>query len=412
MDGYKKELRVDQIIAVAAGVLILVFTALHMTIPSAGGGTIFFLLIVSLIGLLRNRKKIPLNRAEHHLILVVLFFFFVYVINILMFDVRLRELDNASRFILLLPIFFYLRKVNIRAEYFLFSIILGAIACGLFSFYQIFYLEIDRAHGITGAISFGRISTVLGLMCLPGVFLKTLSKPLRFLMLTGFLMGMTGSILSETRGGWIAIPAGFLIVVLMNPMKWGWLKRTVSITIFLFSIAGLYYFPDIQVRVDTAINEFKAYFSSGVVGPSVGLRLEAWRGSILAISDSPIFGVGSNNFGSTMQALTDKGLVNASVLMLNYAHSEYISATLSRGLIGLLSLVLIFIVPLRAFMKITDKGGGLNQLLAMSGVILITSYMIFSLTDTVFGAHNTTLLYVAYIFIIYGMTSPKNPGQI
>ncbi len=349
-----------------------------------------------------------LSPEERSLVLVVSFFFAVYLFNMLGFRASLSELDYASRFIILLPVFFYLRKANVRAEYFFLGIALGAIACGLFGFYQIFYLELPRAKGITNAVPFGDISIVLGLMCFSGVLLATLSRSFRFLMLVGFLMGLAGSILSGTRGGWIAIPVVLLVIIAMNPMKWSRVTISASTILLFFSLGAVYYFTNVQVRFEIALNQFNAYFSEGIVGTSVGLRLEVWRASILAISENPFFGIGEGNFHSAMLMLINEGRVDALIAeKVAHVHNEFLSATLHRGLIGLVSLMLVFIVPLRVFLNLTGKGSGLNQLLPISGVVLIISYMIFSLTDIVFGHQNTTLLYAACIFIIYGMIYSK-----
>ncbi len=405
----KSKPSISQLTATVAGLLIVIFPALLMTVPFAGGGALFLLVIVSCIGLFHNREVVPLNQSERYLLFSVLFFFTVYAINIISFGTRLSGLDDVSRFIILLPIFFYLRKANVRVEYFIFSIIIGAIACGVFGFYQIFHLELPRAEGIKNAVPFGGISIVLGLMCLSGVLLSSISKPFRLLLFTGFLLGLAGSIFSGTRGGWIAIPVVLLMIVAMNPMKWGGMKKLASIAILFLGLGGAYYLPDIQVRVDIALNQFNAYFSEGVVGTSVGLRLETWRASILAISENPFFGVGEGNFRNTMKILVSEARANALVVeKVAHVHNEFVSATLHRGLIGLVSLIIIFVVPLHAFMKLINKGRGLNQFLPMSGAILIISYMIFALTNIVFGQQNTTLLYVAYLYIIYGMISSNS----
>ncbi len=402
----KDQPSMSRLIATAAGFLILIFPALLMTVPLAGGGALFFLIIVSCIGLYHHREVVPLSQSERHLIFAVLFFFAVYVVNIISFETRLSGLDDVSRFIILLPVFFYLRKANVRVEYFLFSIIAGAISCGVFGFYQIYYLELPRAEGIKNAVPFGGISIVLGLMCLSGVLLSSISKPFRFLLLIGFLMGLAGSIFSGTRGGWIAIPVAVLMIIAMNPMQWGKKKKLASIAILFLGLGSAYYLPDVQMRVDTALHQFNAYFSEGVVGTSVGLRLEAWRASVLAISENLFFGVGEGNFRNTMKILVGEGRANELVVeKIAHVHNEFIAATLHRGLIGFVSLILIFIVPLYAFMKLINKGRGLNPFFPMSGVILVTGYMVFALTDIVFGHQNTTLLYVAYLYVIFGMMS-------
>ncbi len=405
--------RTNELAPIAAGVLILIFPVLLMTVPKAGGIALLLLLIVSLTGLLCDKKTIPLNKDERNLVLIVFIFSLVYVINILNFDKGFREFDDASRFLLLLPVFLYLRKIKLRVEYFLIGIFLGALACASIAFYQKFHLGLPRSYGITNPVPFGGISIVLGLMCLPGALLTSVPKYFRVLMLLGFFLGLAGSIFSGTRGAWLALPVCFFVIIAINPMKWSLTKKLASSLILVSSISGAYLHPDIQTRVDTSVSQFNAYFSENTVNTSVGLRLEAWRASTIAISGSPTFGVGEGNFRDTMKELANEGLADPGVKTLAHVHNEYLTAMLQRGLVGLASLILIFVVPLRVFIKSSKQETGLNQLLPMSGIILITSYMTFSLTDIVFEHQNTTLLYASFIFIIYGMSNSisRNAAQ-
>ena len=84
-----------------------------------------------------------------------------------------------------------------------------------------------------------------------------------------------------------------------------------------------------------------------------------------------------------------------------YAHNEYVAATFHRGIVGLLTLLLIFFLPLISFITTMKETSGNKKILALAGIILIISCMTMSLTMTFFESHNTTILYVMLIYFIY-----------
>jgi O-antigen ligase len=58
-------------------------------------------------------------------------------------------------------------------------------------------------------INFGNISLLLGMMSLAGLFLikeTRFKKSFAIISILAFILGVTGSVLSGARGGWLAIP--------------------------------------------------------------------------------------------------------------------------------------------------------------------------------------------------------------
>ncbi len=383
------------------GLLILLFPALLVLIPNGGGGILLLLVIISTIGLILNKEKTTLHPSERHYMYAVGMFLLVYILNIWFIGSNISSFDNPSRFLILLPAFFFLRKVKLNLNYIVLSLFLGTFSCMTFAFYQTYILQFPRALGITSVVPFGGISITLGLMSF-AIGLLSSTRWLKYLMITSFFFGLNASLLSGSRGAWLALPICLLIVLLINPVQWNKRLRMFLGIMSLVIISASYFLPTVQSRADLAINELNDYFNKDMVNTSLGLRLETWRAAAITIYENPVFGVGEGKFHHTIQQLADQGRVSP-VITTNIAHihNEFIAATFHRGIIGLITLLLIFFLPLTSFITSIKEASGDKKILLLTGIMLITSSLTLSLSDIYFYRHNTTILYAIYIYFIY-----------
>ena len=384
----------------SAGFLILIFPAFLIAVPH-GSSILLLLLLVSIIGLSQNREATPLQPQEQYFLYAVGLFVLVYAVNVGLIGAKTSAFDNASRFLLLLPVFFYLRKTQLNLNYFIFALFFGTLCCFIFATYQTYFLHLGRASGITNPAPFGGISITLGLMSLSVVLISS-SKLLKNLMLLSFFFGLGASIMSETRGAWLALPVTLLVLLLLNPVNWKKQSRAIVSAILLVSLCAAYFLPAVQSRINVTISEFDNYINKGIIGNPIGLRVETWRAASISILENPVFGAGEGNFHQTIKQLADEGkIAHIIATHMAYAHNEYVVATFHRGIVGLLTLLLIFFLPLISFITTMKETSGNKKILALAGIILIISCMTMSLTMTFFESHNTTILYVMLIYFIY-----------
>lgn len=394
---------------ISSGLLIFLFPAMLMTIPDAGSTVLLLLLIISIIGLFNNKLKLPVTNAEWVLIASIGFYILIFAFNIWYFEGEISELDNATRFLLLLPVFFFIRKSNLSEGYVFYGILVGTAGCFAIAAYQVFFQGELRANGITNWVTFGGVSITLGLMCFAMGLISDNWK-FKVIMFMGFLLGTGASILSGSRGSWIALLAGLFFLFIINPRRWSIKTRVITIIVSLLIITSTYLIPTVQSRIDTAVANIDVYLSNDNAFTSVGLRLETWRVSAIAIEENWLLGIGEGNFRSKMEQMVDQGLANPVIATsIAHAHNEFISATLHRGVPGLFSLLLLFLIPLMMFLKNIRHEEGNRKLLLSCGIMLIISSMATSLSDNFFEHHNETLFYTIYIYIIYAVM--RSQGQ-
>ena len=93
------------------GLLIFILPTALAAIPK-GGSIVVLMLILSVVGLTIKREGMKLNKWEKYFVLSFVFYFFVVAVNLWWFDGKLHDLDTPSRLLLVLPIFFFIRKFN------------------------------------------------------------------------------------------------------------------------------------------------------------------------------------------------------------------------------------------------------------------------------------------------------------
>ncbi len=406
--------KIHTAINTSVGILILLFPAFLVSVDNAGGLIILLLTLLSSAGLIINQSKIPLHKSERHFLLAIGFFLLIYVFNIIYFDLNISEFDNPSRFLLLLPIFFYLRKIKLNINYILYSLFLGVLGCLILALYQKYSLEMDRSVGVSGVVSFGAICMSLAMMSLPASLLST-SKLTKTMMILSVFIGVYASILTGTRGAWLILPASIILILVINPLQLKKLTIAYLFTFIFITIGALYFIPLIQNRVDTAISDIINYYHYGEIQSSLGARLDIWHIAIGELFKNPLLGIGQGNFLTFYQNyVKTNNIPSALTTDISHLHNEYISAAFHRGIFGLISMILIFFTPLIHLLISIKNQTGDKQILSLTTIILISSCLVISLSDAFFDQHPLTLFFVALIYILYSQiyTDPKEQTKL
>ena len=309
------------------------------------------ILVLSLLVLTQRKSvRIPLNKKEKIFIFSLLLLPLIMVLDVIFRDLRLRYLDYYLRFVLALPIFFALRKVKVDLTPLVIGILIGSIGTGVFALYQNFYLQnFQRGGDSLGyiiRINFGNISLLLGMMSLAGLFLI---KEIRFkktyilLSLLAFILGMTGSVLSGSRGGWIAVPFFISLFFIYSPGKRK--IKIFSVISLIFGLLVIYYSGSyVKSRIDLAYKNTETHLftnKSNVSNTSVGTRLELWKAGWLLATENPLLGIGSGEFKGALEEKISEGKIKK-IELYTHAHNEPLQILISTGIVGFIAYILLY----------------------------------------------------------------------
>jgi O-antigen ligase len=379
-----------------------IFCALALLVPSGSSYGASLLFLASAV-LLWKRPRLRLTREDRLLCWVFAGYFLLHALENGVQHAVLRDYDAAARFLFAVPVILVLCAWPARAEAFWGGVATGAIGAGIFALFHQQAVRQLTFGGVTNPIQFGNISIVLGMLALAGLG-WALQQPRRglwtALMALGAAGGILGTLLSNSRGSWLALPVCVCIVAVHYAMTHGKRVLFASLGATLVLIGGLYAQPgsEVRQRSDLAEKEVQDYLSARTAdssGTSVGQRLEMWRAGVTMIPGHLLLGVGKQGYIDRKQALIDAGQANPAIAPHTHLHNDYLDALVKRGIPGLLATLAVLFVPLWLFGRHL-RGVPAARPWALAGVLLVTNYLVFGMTQAFF-THNNGVMVFAFL---------------
>lgn len=405
-------------LAITRGIqgVLFAFPILLLTVKG-GMSASFFLLVALSIYLLFSTAKGSIRQDLDRDIILFSLAMSATIISVLLsqlyhMDGSARAFDSAFRFLFSIPIFFVLRNMDFKVIGILqYGLTAGAILVGIFIWMSGQSIYVHSYFAIR--IHFGDMALMLGFLSIFSInWTQKDSHLLIGLKVLGLVTGLYVSLLSGTRGGWAAIPVLFLVWVLMWPkFKSGAIARiSAASAVIMFGAVLSYYTIDIvHIRVDAAINDL----TSANPDSSLGSRFQLWWAAIHLFMQNPILGVGADGFGLAMNEMLDSGMITKinAELGKGEVHSYYF-ATLARfGMIGLVSVLLLFFIPLWMFYKAAHSRHEFHRVAARMGFALVLGFMVFCLTVEMFNLKMIATFYGMTLAVLLAAATNRRVGQ-
>lgn len=389
-------------------VCVFLFSALALAVTSGYSLGALLLLLASAY-LLWKHPRLNLRQRDSLLLGTLLLYFFVFTANMLYHADPVRELDMPLRALLAMPVLLLLLAYPPKPSAWWSGVAIGSIAGAALAFWQLVGLHIERPQAATSnPIHYGNVSMLLGLLALCGLEWAR-AQPQRLawttLLLAGSLAGIFGSIMSGSRGGWIAMPVCLIILAIQHARIHGKRYLVITITLLISLIAAAYNMPNspIHQRATIAMSELEKFEDTGNVDTSVGERLEMWRTALDMSSQNLWLGIGRTGYLGQKQELVDEGQMSKAVGEYTNAHNDYLDALVKRGIVGVLALLALFLVPLTLFTRALRHSAAPARPFALAGVILCTCYMIFGLTTSSLTLNIGIIMLVFPMVILWAM---------
>ena len=388
---------------------VFLFFSLSLIAPSGYSWGALLLLAAGMTSLIT--LKISKLKVGDWLILAVMFgYAAVQLLGVYIHDLSIREFDKPFRFVLAGIALLYLLKYPPKQSYFWTGISIGACGAGAWAMWQVFIHGADRAGGFTMIIQFGNLSLLLGLMSAIGLlwaFNQEKNLHLKLLFVLGFFLGLVGSILSGTRGGWVAAPFTVIGVAYIYRHKFNRNHLLYLFTSLAIASIILYLIPasGVSNRIDDALLDIK-YYLSGHTTTSLGTRFELWRGAIILFIQNPFFGVGEYEFNNKLILLKESGTINPGII--SHAHNDFLDISAKNGFLGLISIFSLYFIPLYFFIKSNHNESSQQLNTKAAGVILCISYITFGLSQS-FLQHNSGVMFYSFsLAIVWSMIKNKS----
>lgn len=407
----------DKNLRIVVFFLILIFPIATNLITHAGSVILTFLALLGLPVCLIKKYRPMLTYDEKLVMLAFVAYFGVYLFSFLwnglwgnLDDLRLKHLDHEMRMMLFIPIFFLLRRVQIPPSVLWCGVTAGAVAAGVYAIvFSIWLSPGSRVAASYHAIAFGDLATVLAFMSLLSLrFFRRIHVALLVVPVMAFALGIIASILSATRGAWIAVPALLVIMFFywrryLNP-----LQLTSIVTLIFLILLSVYKMPESRIanRVQLVYQEVINYSYDREVNnaTSTAERLEGWLAGWEIYKEYPFWGAGPGNFKPKVLKMIAEGKRSRIISKHSQPHNVYLSIMADCGTFGILALLAIFIVPLWANVSAIKRGEGGTEV-GYAGLMLIVSFMHFGLTETIFGRNINVSFYVIMLAVVMSIAA-------
>jgi O-antigen ligase len=445
---------------------VFVFSFSVLALNHHGGEAAIILLLTMLYIFFKSddKSKYQLNTNEIIFITLVILFWLLNILNILFqpdgleyenIRITLSAMDNPMRWLLMLPIFFLLRRFKLDWR----AISLG-LSAGVFisvgiAVYEVYFLGYARAFGgMNHAITFGEL--MVGVDLLLWVFMIfAWNKNYRLLstiLLVASIVAFYGSLLSITRGAWLAyiiMIISFFIYTLKrnifnkkNLFSKPILMRILLALIVFFLVSQTSQYNTIQSRTIDTVKYVASQGSSDAWG-SEGLRVDLYRTAIEVARNFP-HGVGPNNFRTGAKAVIilntsnnevknvimdqDNNLLHSDDLIgdihkykslsmytgggaliytsrYDHAHNEWLNVLAENGVAGIILLTLLFIFPMKLFWQNLSHDNDLVGMYSYCGLLLTISFAIFGQTESIFSSHTIIIFYIFFLYLFIAQIS-------
>jgi len=244
-----------------------------------------------------------------------------------------------------------------------------------------------RENLASNAIPWAAAISFYPCLLLPLALSENQSIRRRRLWLIAVLLGLTATILSETRGVLLVLP--WCLVV----YGWFWHQsrhdrlrsyRVVMLSILLagITLAVSWWAPGDPLRLHKTIHEVREIQSAQNYNTSIGARLYIWNMAIEGISASPWIGIGSSERKRRIENAGENGPPEelgkyATVRGVGHVHNQYLNSALDGGIIGLIALLTLLIGMIAAIRKLirvdTAAAWQLGGVLLMHATTSITN---------------------------------------
>ena len=272
-------------------------------------------------------------------------------------------------------------------------------------------LGVDRVHvpGIN-AIPFGNLSLVLGVLSLVWA-LRRSQMPLLFG--AAALAGLVASLLSGTRGGWVTLPVVAVVLLLCQGAEIRRLWSAWSLQTRLLAVAGVVLVAAFAVwqalpRAVALVEDLRGYLDQGVTRTSVGLRLDMWRAAWTLFLQKPLLGWGEGAMMPELRRLIAAGELNEQARYFGFQlHSDVLDTLARRGLLGLITLLLMYAVPLAGFVRRLKCANVDVRTFALAGTLVVLMFAGFGLTQSQFHDERSFAAYLVLVVACWVLMRPK-----
>ena len=345
---------------------------------------------LTLSGRWRPGDLIPIERL---LFMAVVLYILVWILGWLIHGLDPAGADAVSqiaRLLLIIPILLMIRQLDGIEPAFWRGLTVGALTAGGYAWWSYLSGHIgphgERVVGTTSPLYFGGLSLAFALMLLPRLRDASLPWFVRLLAVLALVSAISASALSGSRGAWLVLPLLLLIYLFTlgrrQPPLWRFgIPATFLAIALLFLLNPI---SPMNERALSGVDDISALISGDDLQGTLGRRIELWSIAAETLGENSLLGVGPGIYPQQVQQAVADGRLPEDFVDYEHPHSEYLSALLHVGPLGLVALLLLFGIALRRYGRVWQTGLRRTRHLGWAGLAGLSTLVIMALTESLF----------------------------
>lgn len=383
--------------------LVIAFPFIAVSVPS-GGSTVYTLF--ALTGLLFGWQGMRAgSRAERGWWLALLLLFLLAAASLAYsadLDNGVQRLERFFRLATLgLVSVVMVRWRVVAGRPFVLGLLAAVLAMFVQALYEMHWLQHGFAEGLYHKIIFGDMAMLLAVL-LFAALLTLLQGRWRLVAGAAIPLALYASVMSATRGAWLALP--FIALTLV----WLYRKRVERRVWWLVGgVLGALVALIVVIRpaplvapIERGVQELQLYAADPTQNTSWGARLNMWHNAALIWWHHPLLGTGIGDFTHDSAELMAQGVSPSSdVPQFGHAHSIYFDTLATLGIVGLLVMVVaLFLLPARYFHREWQQAADAqSRFAALAGLLTVVSFAVFGISEGWLSRNPFINAYVLYL---------------
>lgn len=401
-----------RVIGAVTFLLLLALPVLILLIPRGGSVPYHLLALVGIIALLLRWPGAPRRLAGEERLAILGFAAFTITVLLSVAETgasreAVRDLDVLLRPLWAIPIIYLFVRVRPPEGMLWFGLSLGAVVAGLNALYEVITAaEYVRAEGGTSAVTYGNTALAMGVMAAAGLpYFRRLGRAWMIVPAAALLLGLVGSFLAGSRGGWLAIPV-LALLLLWHYWQPGYRRLAIASVLTVATIVSLALLlpqTGVKNRIDQAVTQVQLYGQDPAVhgDTSVGLRLEMWRAAWSLFLERPLFGGGmGHSFNRFLREGVAEGKFHPATTGQTMPHNVVLDLLALRGLVGFTGVIVLWWALGRVFLTAARDPEMEIRALGTAGLALLLGYAVFGLTDSVMDYGPPLVFFCLYSALI------------
>ncbi len=289
-------------------------------------------------------------------------------------DISLASYDGPIRLLAALPILIAIYKYRINFSKLL-SLVIPLALLGIFVFAEFgTHPYGDRlTNHYLDPIFWGNYSIILGFMSLVSIQSQDYLL-LKIYKFSGLALGISMSLMSQSRAGWVAAIIMTLVWLTLNRKELTFKKVTAGVVIMIITLAIFYFCIDsFKIRIDAAIAEVLQWQINSQTTTSTGIRLNMWKMTAHLFLQSPWVGYGEFStlpIDKDFYILSFADAESIKTILCCGPHNEVAAQSLRSGVFGILALLATYMIPIYIFFRHKVSQAAIMGMMLCTGVFI------------------------------------------